>query len=206
MNLALFQPLHAVAHFSPLVDAAIVFTADYLAFIFFFALLGYEGWQWIKGRRARARGLLRAIGVSGFAWLAAEALKVIVASPRPFLVIKGLEPLITHGGYDSFPSGHVTFFFALGMALFFSVHRPFFSSTSSVFRRSAPLRSSSTPDVFPKNGRSLCVLGILFMSVAFLMGLARVVAGIHWPVDIMGGIILGSCIAVVFANRLRSGI
>ena len=164
MNLAVFNALHAVANISPFTDAVILFVADYLPFLLFFVLLVYEGWQWMKGRRARARELLRAIGVAGFAWLIAEALKGLVASPRPFLVIEHLKPLIRHGGYNAFPSGHVTFFFALGVALLLSGKR---------------------------------ALGTIFMAAAFVMGLARVAAGIHWPIDVLGGILLGSSVVLL---------
>ena len=182
MNTTLFLFLHSFAHRSATFDAFVVFVADYLAFIFFFILLAYEGWQWMKGKRARARTLLRAIGVAGLAWLIAELVKGLVASPRPFLAIESIEPLIRHGGYDSFPSGHVTFFFALGAALFVSAGRPFFGKT---------------PDVEKKNGRVHRALGVLFMTAALLIGLARVAAGIHWPVDVFGGVLLGSFIVLL---------
>ncbi|MDP3734918.1 MAG: phosphatase PAP2 family protein [bacterium] len=201
MNTALFLLLHSFADRSAALDAFIVFVADYLAFIFFFALLAYEGWQWMKGRRARARELLRAIGIAGLAWIIAEAVKFFVASPRPFLVIEGIAPLIRHGGYDSFPSGHVTFFFALGVALFLSARRPFFGKTSGVEREPRTLQQRAgrreTPDVEEKNGLVNRLLGTLFMVAALLMGLARVAAGIHWPIDVLGGIILGCGMALL---------
>ena len=164
MNLTLFTFLHSLVGRTEVLDAFVIFTADYLPFIFFFVLVAYEGWQWLKGRRARARVLLCAIGVAGFAWLITGALKRLVASPRPFYVLEDIEPLIRHGGYDSFPSGHVTFFFALGVALFLSQSRK---------------------------------LGVIFMAAALLMGFARVAAGIHWPIDVLGGILLGSSVVLL---------
>lgn len=35
------------------------------------------------------------------------------------------------------------------------------------------------------------------MVAALLMGLARVAAGIHWPIDVLGGIILGCGMALL---------
>ncbi len=52
-------------------------------------------------------------------WALVVILKWIVASPRPFLYFNSVNPLFYYGGYDSFPSGHATFFAALAMALFF---------------------------------------------------------------------------------------
>jgi membrane-associated phospholipid phosphatase len=37
--------------------------------------------------------------------------------------------------------------------------------------------------------------GFLFMFFALLIGLARVIAGVHFPIDILGGFILGAIIA-----------
>lgn len=40
--------------------------------------------------------------------------------------------------------------------------------------------------------------GYWFMSFALLIGLARILAGVHFPIDILGGFILGSVIAYFF--------
>jgi len=50
-----------------------------------------------------------------------EAIKDFVHRPRPFLMIKGLVPLITPHGF-SFPSGHATL--AMAMAVVLSYHFP----------------------------------------------------------------------------------
>jgi undecaprenyl-diphosphatase len=52
-----------------------------------------------------------------------------------------------------------------------------------------------------REGRSL---GIFFLSVALVVGIARVVAGIHWPLDILGGIILGTVGAYLLGRSMRS--
>lgn len=41
----------------------------------------------------------------------------------------------------------------------------------------------------------------LFISGAFLIGLARISAGVHWPLDVLGGIILGF-LSVFFIKSL----
>ncbi|MEI6581229.1 MAG: phosphatase PAP2 family protein [bacterium] len=38
-------------------------------------------------------------------------------------------------------------------------------------------------------------VGFIFMFIAFLIGIARVIAGVHFPVDILSGFILGAGIA-----------
>jgi len=42
--------------------------------------------------------------------------------------------------------------------------------------------------------------GYIFMFFALIIGLARVVAGIHFPIDILGGFVLGAAIAYFVKN------
>ena len=46
-------------------------------------------------------------------------------------------------------------------------------------------------------------LGILFFFFGFLIGLARVFVGIHYPLDILGGIFLGTLTALIFRKFIR---
>lgn len=98
---------------------------------------------------------------SMFAWFLAKIIKLAIKYPRPFLVYEDIEPLIIHGDYDSFPSGHATFFMAFAVAVYF----------------------------FHKK------LGLSFVFLAILIGVARVIAGVHYPVDIVVGFMLGAMVA-----------
>lgn len=40
--------------------------------------------------------------------------------------------------------------------------------------------------------------GYAFMFFALLIGIARIIAGVHFPIDILGGFILGALIALLF--------
>jgi len=42
--------------------------------------------------------------------------------------------------------------------------------------------------------------GYIFMSFAFLIGLARIIAGVHFPIDILGGFLLGFVISYIFSH------
>ena len=42
--------------------------------------------------------------------------------------------------------------------------------------------------------------GIIFMLAALLIGLARIVAGVHFPVDVFGGLVLGALVAYLVKN------
>jgi undecaprenyl-diphosphatase len=42
--------------------------------------------------------------------------------------------------------------------------------------------------------------GYVFMFFALLIGIARIIAGVHFPIDILGGFILGSLVAFFMKN------
>ena len=52
--------------------------------------------------------------------LSSSILKDIILRPRPYLLLGNkINPLLFEGTYDSLPSGHATFFFALAMLVYF---------------------------------------------------------------------------------------
>ena len=108
------------------------------------------------------------------AWFLAYILKNVFMTSRPFLALPDVTPLWVESGF-AFPSGHATFFMALGFAIYLT-HKK---------------------------------IGYIFISFAILIGLARIIAGVHFPVDILGGFILGIIVAYLvkhllfFQNRLE---
>ena len=149
MNELIFHWLNQLAVLSPFGDRLIIFAADYLGYIL---ILGAIIYFIFRGRRAA----LFVSASSFLAWLLAEVIKHFYFSPRPFLVLDNVRLLIQHGGNDSWPSGHATFFMALATALY----------------------------LFNKK------LGNLYLLGAVIISLARVVAGIHWPLDVLAGWVL----------------
>ena len=53
-----------------------------------------------------------------FSWVVVAVLKTIVAFPRPFELFQNLHALLPTGTYDSFPSLHTAFAFALAMTTY----------------------------------------------------------------------------------------
>ncbi len=39
--------------------------------------------------------------------------------------------------------------------------------------------------------------GIIFFTLSFIIGLSRIATGLHWPIDILGGIVLGVAVGFV---------
>lgn len=102
-------------------------------------------------------------------WGIVVLLKSIIGAPRPFLYFDSLNPLFNYGGYDSFPSGHATFFAALATSLYFYHPR----------------------------------MGTLYFVIALIIGCARVLSGIHFPIDIVAGFALGILITYVLHYILK---
>jgi membrane-associated phospholipid phosphatase len=173
INQTVFYTLHSLAHQSVFLDWLIVFSANLFGMIMigiaiFFLSFHTDGVFDYKKPFLQMKNKIReifSIFISGvFAWVVATVIKYIVVSPRPFLFFEDVKPLFLHGGMESFPSGHATFFSAIAVALYLK----------------------------HKN------IGILYILVAIIISLARVIAGVHFPVDILAGWILGAIIAIVF--------
>ncbi|MGB3988699.1 MAG: phosphatase PAP2 family protein [Minisyncoccales bacterium] len=88
------------------------------------------------------------------------------------------------------------FLFTDTIRRFFFRERPFLSGLTPLFDHSptASFPSGHTAFffalstiIFIHNKRA----GIIFFASSFLVGIARVASGIHWPSDIMGGIAIG---------------
>ena len=101
------------------------------------------------------------------AQVAAEAIKLVVARPRPDLVAH-LD--LTYS--SSFPSGH-------------SVMAPVVYFTLAVIVAAGEVRPAA---------RRLLVVGSVALVIS--VGLSRVYLGVHWPSDVLAGWALGSGIAL----------
>ncbi len=116
-------------------------------------LLAYYVWTHDNKRLAMIESLMF-LSVSVIAWVCSHFLKSIFKIPRPHIAIDSVS--VSDSLY-SFPSGHVTFFFAIATALYF-YHR--------------------------KLAYAVALFGLA-------VGLARVDIGYHYPIDIVGGMVLG---------------
>ena len=105
--------------------------------------------------------------------------KELVGRERPSWSESAFQPLTA-----SFPSGHamsgVTMWMVLGVILL----------------------------VAPVGGRLPRVVGVLALAIGVLMGPSRLVLGVHWPTDVLAGLLLGGavvcgCAAAVLARAQR---
>ncbi len=182
MNNEIFISLFSFAHRSPFIDGLIVFMANGFGYLMIMVAIlflyihtdsPFVCTRPFSGFTRRAKEVLRVLASGGIAWASASILKEFIVTPRPFVLFPEITPLFIHGGMDSFPSGHATFFFALATALFLSHRR----------------------------------VGILYYGVALVVCFGRVASGVHFPVDILGGALLGIGIALcvdIFLRRFKA--
>jgi undecaprenyl-diphosphatase len=166
-NTAIFNFIYRFSHRNILLDGAGIFFAQYLAYFLVLGFLILVFNQ--KGLRRKLYVFCEgALGVILARGIITEVVRFFYHHPRPFDVL-GFAPLIPESGW-SFPSGHMTFFFALAMAVWYADRK----------------------------------WGILYFILATLMGIARIYVGVHWPLDILGGIIIGIASAIFIRRILKS--
>lgn len=95
-----------------------------------------------------------------------ELIRWILPRSRPF-VENNVNLLLQHEFTPSFPSGHAAFYFAISMIIFLF------------------LKKLKNP---PKYWR---IISAGFFLAAFLISLARVFVGVHWPSDVLAGALVG---------------
>lgn len=110
-----------------------------------------------RDRKHFFREVVLTLGTGVIAWVIGHYLKDILAHPRPDV----LKTLITPDDIYSLPSGHASFMFALGSAMFYLNKRA----------------------------------GEIIILLALVTGIARVMAGVHFWYDILGGALLGYFVA-----------
>lgn len=113
--------------------------------------------------KLRIEGIVCMVGI-GLGYLMNHLLKRIIARPRPS---DTLVQVMTEARFESFPSGHVTFFIEYFGFLFFLAY---------VLLRQGCLRRTA-----------LIVTGLLIA----LVGVSRVYLGAHWPSDVVGAYLAG---------------
>ncbi|HEY5230342.1 MAG TPA: phosphatase PAP2 family protein [Galbitalea sp.] len=94
-------------------------------------------------------------------WLSSEVVKVLVHRPRP--AAKLADTLVPNPDPDSYPSGHVCFAVALGLAFF----------------------------VLAIRSRARVVIAVLAILLALVTAGTRIYLGIHYPTDALASLVFG---------------
>src|SRR3990170_143136 len=174
---------HSAAN--PIFDLFFPFASrkGYLLFLPYFLALFWVGFR----RRGSARepgaaGAAVAILVAVCALLVSDwwgnEIKYYVDRSRPHHVLEGVRVLVGSGRSYSFPSNHAANAFAFGVTLL--------AMTRGHLTRGFRILTSAVPP---------------------LIAFARVYVGVHYPLDVLAGAGLGSCVglgAVVLSRRIRA--
>lgn len=112
-------------------------------------------------KKTRKAGVASALALIIGTLITNVAIKNVVARIRPYEVIQELELMIEKQKDFSFPSGHTCSSFASAFAIY------------------------RCKEVFPKKWR------IAAMVLATLIALSRLYVGVHYPTDVLGGLIVG---------------
>ena len=112
-------------------------------------------------KKTRKAGLASALALIIGTLITNVAIKNVVARIRPYEVIQELELMIEKQKDFSFPSGHTCASFASAFAIY------------------------KCKEVFSKKWR------IAAMVLATLIALSRLYVGVHYPTDVLGGLIVG---------------
>ena len=112
-------------------------------------------------KKTRKAGVASALALIIGTLITNVAIKNVVARIRPYEVIQELELMFEKQKDFSFPSGHTCASFASAFAIY------------------------RCKEVFPKKWR------IAAMVLATLIALSRLYVGVHYPTDVLGGLIVG---------------
>jgi len=160
LNEIIFNAIYGLSHRSFLLDGFGALLARYFPY-----LIGAAGIAFLflaKDSRVRLLQIFEgALSVILSRGIITTVFRAFYHHPRPF-DFYNFKSLIPESGY-SFPSGHMTFLFALVTTVFFINRR----------------------------------WGVYLGTASFVVGIARIFAGVHWPWDILGGAVVGILSGVV---------
>jgi len=172
LDIIIFEFFNNFVGINSVLDSIFLFFADDLDIVLFlvvvFFLLIHDHFPKLKffskkELALRVKEIIYVSLASGLAWVMARLLKDVFTRPRPFLELSEVNLLLQQGGYDSFPSGHATFFFALALIVYLGHKKA----------------------------------GIFLGIGALIISISRVVVGLHFPSDILGGFVLGFLVILV---------
>jgi undecaprenyl-diphosphatase len=159
---------------------ALTHTGDYGIFLIALAIL------LLIIPKTRRIGLIAGISIAIEALLTNVFIKNVVARTRPYEAIDGLVNLIEKQKDYSFPSGHSGAAFAvMGSILVIAI------LGLPVAERSGKITRSKMSTAY----KIVAVIAIIY---AIALAFSRLYVGVHYPTDVLGGILLG--IATSFAS------
>ncbi|HAT68653.1 MAG: hypothetical protein A2481_02965 [Candidatus Yonathbacteria bacterium RIFOXYC2_FULL_47_9] len=117
VNEQIFRIFNDLAGQNTFLDLFLVFLSNWFGYLLLGGLIIFLVFH--KDKKQGARDLFVVLAAAIAAYVFSKVIKMLVPNPRPFEVLTEAHVLYTHGGGDSFPSGHATFYMSLAASLFF---------------------------------------------------------------------------------------
>lgn len=129
--------------------------------------------------KTRKAGIIAGSSIAAEAVITNLLIKNIVARTRPYEVVEGLVNIIEKQKDYSFPSGHSGASFAVAGALFIIalLGIPAIAKTGEFSRE--------------KTSAAYKIFAVITLIYAALIAFSRLYVGVHYPTDVLGGILLG---------------
>src|SRR5579859_281051 len=211
-NGSLFTTIHTPAGHTPLVDNLMPIVASDALYLFPILILLL--W-WIPGSKSPAARAERSVSHEAVVWTVVAvalalignvALGALIPEPRPFISFH-FTPLVAHPADASFPSDHAAVTFAItGILLirfWLAYRRPALPPVAPYPPKPYAQRANSAQGLSGPERSGLLwrtgILAALGLLLAIAIGYARVYVGVHYPLDIIGGAIIGLVAALIVA-------
>ncbi len=144
-------------------DGVFRFTASASSLFFAVSFVAAALFVWFFRKKERFEFAPAALIILPLTLLANRLIRALVGRQRPFEVIEGLVPLVSHSPGNSFPSNHAAASFAVSFFIYF---------------------------INPR-------FGVLFFFLSFLVSVSRLYAGLHFPSDVLAGMLVAASFALL---------
>ena len=198
-NYMVFRDINAPAGHNPLLDALMIFCANYLIFFWLVPMLVLWGipLAWSKRPLLPIEVKVMQERRSAVVWIAIACIlaygfnlfiEQFVFEPRPF-ISHHVNQLISHAADASFPSDHTAWSFAVVGVMLFALLPALLSARNTQTTQKSTW--STEPPQHLARIRIPLWLIVIAIVIACSIGYARVYVGVHYPDDILGGAIDG---------------
>ena len=181
--------------------------ADWLTPIMkFFSFLGEAGWFvillcfiMVVYKKTRKLGLVCSVALLVTFIICNLVIKILVARTRPWVLFEGVNRMLADPGDSSFPSGHSTN--CMAMAFTFWLYTRPGKTDGKKDWNAGPELGWNAPGA---NRKRLHMLSIATVIMALLIALSRLYLGMHFPADVICGLLLGMIVpTIVYAIFIK---
>lgn len=209
LDFFIFQQINQFAGQNAYLDMVGIFFAKYFGYFLIFLLFFFLYKNFNKYLRMVCLAILATL-VSRLFFT--ELIRFIIPRDRPY-VENNVNLILAHVAQPSFPSGHAAFFFAFSTIIYlYNMNYHTASHNNNSFSEARPSSAKATEGCSLRHSISSLRdkifwrrrtkkyphlkffnvgIGLWFFAASSIICLSRVFCGIHWPLDILAGAIVG---------------